>query len=127
MDDKGERRGVVRVSIPWHLDAQLTGSQEVRILDCSPVGVRLEHVEPLRPGASCTLEFPPPLGPLQLAARVIWSQIRGGEQTAEGERRLHYQSGLAFMGVTTDQQAVLAEVLENINTTGVVKNRKPPC
>ncbi len=120
-----DRRSIARVSIPWHVDARVYGDQEGRILDFSPAGIRLEHVEPLRPGATCTLELPPPLGPLQLTARVIWSQIRGGEQTPEGERRLHYQSGLAFTGVTAEQKAILAAALTRINATGTVKTRKP--
>jgi hypothetical protein len=126
MADMPDRRRVARLVLPSHLRGQLLGSQEVRILDLSPIGVRIEHVEPVRPGASCILEFPPPLGPVQLTARVVWSLVRGAEQTPEGERRLHYQSGLAFIGVTAEQQAVLADALEKINTTGGEKIRKPP-
>ncbi len=120
-----ERRKVARLILPWHLHGRVLGVQEVRILDLGPVGVRIEHVERLRPGISFTLEFPPPLGPLRLAARVVWSQVRGSELTPEGERRLQYQSGLTFVKVTGDQQAGLAHALEKINAARAAKDRNP--
>ena len=121
-----ERRRVARVMVPWHLQGRVLASQAVRILDLSPAGIRIQHVEPMRPGASCVLDVPSPLGPLRLTARVVWSVVRGAEQTPEGERRLHYQSGLSFIGLTGDQQAVLADALEKINTTGGANDRKLP-
>jgi hypothetical protein len=87
---------------------------EVRILDLSTAGVGIEHVEPLQPGASCTLEVPLPFGSLQLAARVVWSLLRGGGQIREGDPRFHYQSGLAFTGLTPEQRAALARALETL-------------
>lgn len=44
----------------------------------------------------------------------MWSGIFGGEQTLEGKRHLIYQSGLAFTGLTADQQAGLASILERL-------------
>ena len=66
-----ERRNVARVMVPWHLQGRVLASQEVRILDLSPAGIRIQHVEPLRPGASCVLDVPPPLGALRLTGRVV--------------------------------------------------------
>src|SRR5574342_8586 len=117
MTEMAERRRAARVAIPWHLNGWVSVSREVRLLDLSTAGVRIEHVEPLRPGSSCTLELPPPLGSLQLAARVVWSLVRGGEQTPDGERRLHYQSGLVFTGISPDQQSVLAGSLKKLSAT----------
>ena len=125
MTEMAERRRVARVAVPWHLNGWVSETREVRLLDLSTSGVRIEHVEPLRPGSSCTLELPPPLGSLHLTARIVWSLVRGGEQTPDGERRLHYQSGLAFTGISPDQQTVLAGALGNINATEHLKNRKP--
>lgn len=71
----------------------------------------------------CTLEFPLSLVSVQLAARVVWSQVRGGGQTPGGEGRLRYESGLTFVRVTGDQQAGLAHALEKINAAGAAKDR----
>ena len=126
MAEMPERRRVARITVPWHLDGSVQKSREVRILDVSTGGVRIEHVESLRPGASCSLDLPPALGSLQLTARVVWSLVTGGEQTLEGERRLHYQSGLAFIGVTGDQHAVLADAIQKFPESGPTMGRKPP-
>ena len=86
MDEMPDRRRVARVIVPWHLSARVLDSHDVRILDLSTAGVGIEHVEPLQPGASCTLEFPLPFGSLRLTARVVWSLLKGGGQIREGDR-----------------------------------------
>jgi hypothetical protein len=126
MAESPDRRSVARVTVPWHLHGRVLVTRDVRILDLSTAGVRIEHLALLRPGASCSLEFLPPLGPLQLSARVVWSLVRGGEQTLDGERRLHYQSGLAFTGVTVDQQAILAAALEKLTAASGTKDNTLP-
>ena len=87
MIETSERRKVARVIPSAHVHGRVLGGEEVRLLDLSPAGVCIEHIERLRPGTSCTLTFPLPLSPLRLTARVVWSQVRGGELTPEGERR----------------------------------------
>jgi len=114
MIETAERRKAARVILSAHVHGRVLGGEEVRLLDLSPTGVRIEHIEHLRPGTSCTLTFPLPRGPLRLSARVVWSQVRGGEMTPEGERRLHYQSGLSFVNVLRDQQADLAHAVESL-------------
>lgn len=125
MIEMSERQKIARVIVPWHLSGWVLDSRDVQIIDFSVAGVRIEHVEPLLLGASCTLELPPSFGPLRVTARVVWSMIIGGEQTAEGKRRLHHQSGLAFIGITGDQQASLAGVVEKLNTVGSTEDTKP--
>jgi hypothetical protein len=68
----------------------------------------------------------PALGRLRLTGRVVWSGLRGGEQTLEGEQRLHFQSGLAFTEVTREQQAALACALERLIAEGEGKARPQP-
>jgi hypothetical protein len=89
-------------------------SHEVRILDLSTAGVGIQHGEPMQPGAACTLKFPLPFGSLHLAARVVWSMIREAGPSREGDRELHYHSGLAFTELTSEQQAALARALETL-------------
>ena len=40
--------------------------------------------------------------------------VIGGEQPPDGERQLRYQSGLAFLDVTAEQQAILASLLQQL-------------
>ncbi len=114
MAELQERRGAARIAIVGRPSARVRGTLEAWLVDLSATGARITLVELLQHGSSCTLELPPALGSLTLSARVVWSGIFGGEQTLEGERHLVYQSGLAFTGLTADQQADLASILERL-------------
>jgi hypothetical protein len=91
---------------------------DVRILDLSASGARIEHFDLLRPGATYTLELPPALGSLLFTAKIVHSAVVGAEATPEGERYLRYQSGLTFAGITAEQQAALAAILERLTPGG---------
>ena len=114
MAEMADRRSVARVVVPWRLSARVLGSHDVRILDLSTAGVGIEHGEPLQPGATCTLEFPLPFGSLHLAARVVWSLLKGAGPSREGDREIRYHSGLAFTELTSEQQAALARAVETL-------------
>ncbi len=111
-----EQRRVPRVTIPGRVTARVRPDLEVRLLDLSTLGARIEHLTVLHPRLHCVLELPPPLGALPLSAEVVWSNVIGGEQTLEGERHLRYQTGLVFVDVTAEQQAVLSRILERLTT-----------
>lgn len=117
MVDMPERRKAARVVVPWHLSARVLDSHDVRILDLSTAGVGLEHVVPLQPGSTCTLQFPLPFGSLHLAARVVWSMLKTERETGGGDRQPQYHSGLAFTELTSEQQAALARALETLQAT----------
>ncbi len=108
-----ERRGAPRVvaarSGRFYGRANLDA--EVRLLDVSRSGVRIAHLALLRPGFPAVLEFPPALGRLSLAAHVVRSCIIATQLSASGERQLCYQSALAFVDPTAEQQAILAGIL----------------
>ena len=106
-----EQRRVPRVTIHGRLTARVQPDLEVRLLDLSTLGVRIEHLTILHPSLHCVLELPPFLGIPPISAEVVWSTLIGGEQTLEGERRLRYQSGLVFVGVTPEQEAALRSIL----------------
>jgi len=105
---------VHRIPVTGELDAWARATLPVRILDLSPCGARIVHRVLQRPGSACTFELPPGIGPLTIFARVIHSSIVGDAPTPSGERMLRYQSGLAFTGITTDQQTSLASALERL-------------
>jgi hypothetical protein len=109
-----DKRKVPRIVLPGRPAARARATLEVSLCDLSAKGARIEHLSLLRPGSRCTLDLPPPFGPLALAAEIVWSKVVGTEQGSEGQPRLRYQSGLAFTGITAEQQAVLGKALERI-------------
>jgi len=112
MGDTLERRRAPRVAIVGRPTARARDMLEVWVADLSTTGARITLGELLHHGSPLVIDLPPALGSLRLAARVVWSTIYGGEQTLEGEHHTIYQSGLAFVGLTPDQQAVLARIVE---------------
>jgi len=118
MTEFQERRRTRRVSIAGHHGGCVHVPLEVRFVDLSLTGARIEHVSWLLPGSACTLELPPALGSLVLSARVIHSAVMGSEVNPEGYRLVRYQSGLAFVDVTAAQEAVLADILEKLTPAG---------
>jgi hypothetical protein len=87
-------------------------AREVWLLDLSLTGARIEHRAPLRPGTSCALGFPAALSPLVLAARVVHSVVLGDAPGPRGTRQRRYATGLTFVDVTPEQQAVLKRIVE---------------
>lgn len=73
----------------------------------------------------CYLDLSPALGALRLTGQVVWTRLQGTEQTLEGDRRSHYESGIEFTGVTPEQQAGLAAALETLQATQTSTERKP--
>ena len=112
-----DRRRVARLTIPWQRFTRPgLELRPVRLLDLSSMGVRIEHAEPLHEGVVCYVDLPPDLGRATLTGRVVWTKLHKGEQTHEGESRVSYQSGLAFVGLTSEQQAKLADALQILQT-----------
>lgn len=112
MTERQEHRGMPRIPLPGRPTARTRVTETVRIVDLSLTGVRLEHLNLLRPGAACTVELPSLLGGLVLAAQVVWSRVTGTEPGPEGQRLLRYQSGLLFPQVTSEQKTSLTQALE---------------
>lgn len=120
MEEFLQRRQIVRTPIVGRLAARARPSLDVRLLDLSLAGARIEHLDLLRPGLPCTLDLPAEIGSLVVSARVVWSNVIGTEQSPAGERLLHYQSGLAFVRLTAEQQAALVRILERLTPGGGV-------
>ena len=118
MPGGSERRGAPRILVAGCLGARARATLDVRILDLSASGARIEHYDLLRPGATYAFELPPTLGSLVLTAKVVHSAVVGTEATTDGERHLRYQSGLTFVGITAEQQSALAAILERLTPRG---------
>jgi hypothetical protein len=52
---------------------------------------------------------------LALFARVVHSKVFTSGESGGGDGILRYQSGLFFVDVTADQQALLAAILERLS------------
>ncbi len=119
-----------RVVMVPPLPVRSRAGMQLRLLDLSLSGACIEHLTRLQPGASCVLEFPPALGPFTLSAQVVRSLVVGVELGPEETRRLRYESGVAFVQVTPDQRAALAQVLEHLaageTETGVEEASSAP-
>jgi hypothetical protein len=120
-----ERRRVVRLSVPWHLSGPGAERQEVRLIDLSPEGVRIEHFEPVRDWSLCVLDLPPALGGARLMGEVVWSRMGGRKQVTEGQWRVYYRSGLAFRGLTDAQRTALARALETLRAAREAPEGEP--
>ncbi|HSD52110.1 MAG TPA: PilZ domain-containing protein [Candidatus Methylomirabilis sp.] len=123
MADFRERRGTPRLPITAYVGAWARATLEVRLVDLSVKGARIEHADLLRPGSECAFQFPPAIAPLVLTARVVHSTVVDTTQNADGERRLRYQSGLQFVGVSPDQRSMLEGVVERLTPGGGVEVR----
>ncbi|HSD50844.1 MAG TPA: PilZ domain-containing protein [Candidatus Methylomirabilis sp.] len=111
-----------RTPVTGELGARARSTLDVRLLDLSTFGARIEHLDLLRPGSACTFELPPSIGTLTLAAQIIHSSVVGAAPTREGERQLRYQSGLVFTGITVDQQTALESALRRLTSIGSPRN-----
>jgi hypothetical protein len=109
-----ERRRAPRLRVGGRMGAQARAWLDVRLMDLSLTGARIEHRDVLQPGSTCTFEFPPALGGLLVAVRVVHSTIVGGVPGPGEQPHARYQSGLEFVGLKADQRARLAGIVERL-------------
>ena len=126
MAETSDRRCVARLTVPRQLRGPELELHLVHVLDLSVLGARIEHLEPMREGGECYLDLPPSLGRVRLTGRVVWTGLRGSEQTLEGDRRHHYQTGIEFTRLTVEQRTALACALETLKAASDAKDRPPP-
>jgi hypothetical protein len=94
--------------------ARVRGLREVRLRDLSLAGAQVEHLDLVRLGAPCTLDFPPPFRALSLSAEVIWCTVVGRKRKLGGESQLVVRSGLQFTKLSGEQHAALADTLKRL-------------
>jgi len=112
--DFRERRKAPRIRIacrPW---GRILGTLEYRLVDLSIAGARIEHQAPLEPGSTWGVELPLAFGSMSLRARVVHTYPVGDTLVRDADALLRYQSGLAFLGITPEQQATLAGRLNSL-------------
>ncbi len=107
-----ERRHSIRLTIPAQFSDHEGQFRELRLLELSAGGARVEHRAPLHAGLLCLGDLPPALGHGSLTGRILWTTLYRNEQTLEGEQQHYYRSGLMWIGLTPGQQERLATALE---------------
>ncbi len=110
-----ERRRGRRVAVTGRPGGRVRATLDARLVDLSKTGARIEHNNLLRPGFTCTLEFPQSLGDLVLSVQVVRSVVVGTEFTAAGDRLLRYESGLTFVKTKPEQQKALEDILARLD------------
>ncbi len=120
MSNRPDPRRVARLTVPPQLREGELAHHRVLVLNLSPLGARIAHGDLLHSEVVCYLDLPPALGALRLTGRVAWTWLRGTEQTLEGDRRSHYESGIEFTGPTPEQQAALAAALATLQAAQAV-------
>ncbi len=106
-----DHRRVVRLTVPWHLTGPGLEHLLGYLVDLSTLGARIAHAEPLREGLVCEMDLPPALGWGRFTGRVVWTGPHTPALAMEGNTRFSYQSGLAFVDITPEQQEALADAL----------------
>jgi hypothetical protein len=124
MTEGQERRAITRTGLAECPPARVRGLREVRLLDLSPAGAQIEHLDLFRLGASCALDLPPPCGALSLPAEVVWCAVVGRKRKLGGDSHLVARSGLRFTTLTTAQRAALAESLRHLVTEAQPKGHR---
>jgi hypothetical protein len=111
----GRKRRYARLTLSQPLVDQVTASHDVAILDLSMAGARVEHTMVLRPGGTCHLRLPIRARSVMVVCNVVWSKAVGRAEANQGGGLL-YQSGLEFVRLTTETQAILTAFLEEHGT-----------
>ncbi len=109
-----QQRKAPRIRIhnrPW---GRILGALEYRLVDLSIAGARIEHQAPLESGSTWGVELPLAFGSMTLQARVVHTYPVGDTVVRDADALLRYQSGLAFLGITPEQQATLAGRLNSL-------------
>jgi len=114
MTEARERRVAPRTRVASRPAARVQGMREVRLVDLSPTGAQIEHLDLFRIGAACALDLPPPVGALSLPAQVVWCTVIGRKRKFGGESRLVARSGVRFTTLTVGQRAALADTLRDL-------------
>ncbi len=120
-----DRRQRLRVKLPKSIWGFLGLRGHARVIDLSPGGAMIEHLEPRSPGESCVLGLRLAGVDLRLRTRIAWSQVHSAGKGPSGQAEIRFRSGLHFVDfperVETHLRHYLATLREpEASTTGAV-------
>ncbi len=106
------RHGRAQLHATVHGTAGL--SSNLRVVDLSPAGARVEHAHDLSPGRACVLDLHLNGVEVHLRAHVAWCQLYSVGSDPDGAEEVRYRSGLAFTDLRADVVAHLQEYLATL-------------
>jgi hypothetical protein len=102
---KQERRRYPRWMVGGQIAARITPIHDAALIDLSPAGALIEHLNRVQPGATLFLSLSFAKKKMGLKCRVVRSAAHRSQVGSSGERDLIYRSGLEFMGTLQPIQA----------------------
>ena len=94
-----DRRRRIRVNLPANLRASMGLAADVRVLNLSPGGAMIEHLDRLAPGQIYMLTLRLGGVDLRLRSRVVWCQVHGLPNPPTGEGEICFRSGLKLSNI----------------------------
>jgi len=95
---KEERRRCPRWVVGGRFVARITPIHDAALIDMSPAGALVEHVDRVEPGTTLFLSISFAAKKMGLRCRVVRSVAHRSQIGSKGERDVIYRSGLEFMG-----------------------------
>ncbi len=112
---KTPERHVARLLVPAQLAGPRRGRHQVRLLDLSPRGARIELIRQPPDWTLYLLDLPRALGGIRRQGEVLWSWVSGYKAVGPGDWLVVYQSELTFRWLTPEQRAGRTAVLERLS------------
>lgn len=98
---KQERRRYPRWMVEGRFAARISPIHEATLVDMSPAGALVEHLNRVQPGTTLFLTLPfleNGTKKMGLKCKVVRSAAHRSEVASTGERDVIYRSGLEFLG-----------------------------
>ena len=108
-----DRRWGLRIKIKASVHSQVFAMLEARLVDLSPGGALLEHVEPVRPGGACELVIEEDPEDIRLRCRIVRSTLTQPAQ-AEASREIRYHTGVEFVDLKPAQNKILEALIQRL-------------
>jgi hypothetical protein len=112
------RRRFPRYGLKTKTGGQITAADEVLLIDISVGGVKIEHTQPMRPGAISFLDLEFQGKKMRLACRVVWSVVVRQDVDLDGEASMIYHSGLEFQNPSEETCKLIKDYLQSMIDEG---------
>ncbi len=111
-----DRRRYPRVKLPNGMAGSLGLPSDVRLMDLSPAGAMIEHMDRLSPGGTCVLGVRLGGVDLRLRTRIAWSRVHSAGKDPSGEGELRFRSGLQFLDFPERAETHIRHYLATLRT-----------
>ncbi len=109
-----DRRRHGRAQLPAIIPGTVGLSGNLRVVDLSASGARVEHAHDLSPGQPCVLDLRLDGVEVHLRAHVAWCQLYSVGSDPDGAEEVRYRSGLEFADLPAGIVAHLQQYLATL-------------